>query len=70
MKSRAEKISLLSEMIAFAVVDGELHDKEYDFLFLLSKELEIEKVAFLDLFRKIFYITAIHILFFFSNNKI
>lgn len=52
MKSRAEKISLLSEMIAFAVVDGELHDKEYDFLFLLSKELEIEKVAFLDLFRK------------------
>lgn len=52
MKSREEKISLLSEMIAFAVVDGELHDKEYDFLFLLSKELEIEKVAFIDLFRK------------------
>jgi hypothetical protein len=52
MKSRAEKISLLSEMIAFALVDGELHDKEYDFLKLLSQELEIEKPAFLDLFRK------------------
>ena len=52
MKSRAEKISLLSEMIAFALVDGELHDKEYDFLKLLSQELNIEKPAFLDLFRK------------------
>ena len=27
-----EKISLLQEMIAFAVVDGELHDREYDLL--------------------------------------
>lgn len=52
MNSRSEKISLLSEMIAFALVDGQLHDKEYDFLFLLSQELEIEKAAFLDLFRK------------------
>jgi uncharacterized tellurite resistance protein B-like protein len=52
MKSRAEKISLLSEMIAFALVDGELHDREYDFLKLLSQELNIEKPAFLDLFRK------------------
>ncbi len=52
MKSQAEKISLLSEMIEFAIVDGELHDKEYDFLFLLSKELQIEKHIFLDLFRK------------------
>ena len=52
MNSRTEKISLLSELIAFAVVDGELHDKEYDFLYLLSQELGIEKPAFLDLFRK------------------
>ena len=42
MKSRASRISLLSEMIEFAIVDGQLHDKEYDFLYLLSKELEIE----------------------------
>ncbi len=52
MDTRAEKISLLSEMIAFAIVDGELHDKEYDFLLLITKELQIEKEAFLDLFRK------------------
>ena len=52
MNKRSEKISLLSEMIAFALVDGELHDKEYDFLKLLSQELAIEKPAFLDLFRK------------------
>jgi hypothetical protein len=52
MNTRSQKISLLSEMISFALVDGELHDKEYDFLFLLSKELQIEKPAFLDLFRQ------------------
>jgi hypothetical protein len=52
MNTRAEKISLLSEMIAFAIVDDELHDKEYDFLKLLSQELGIEKPAFIDLFRK------------------
>ncbi len=52
MNSKTEKISLLSEMIAFALVDGELHDKEYDFLLLLSLELEVEKPDFLDLFRK------------------
>lgn len=52
MTTRAEKISLLSEMIAFAIVDNELHDKEYDFLFLLSQELQIDKQTFLDLFRK------------------
>ena len=52
MDTRKEKISLLSEMIAFSIVDGELHDNEYDFLLLLSTELEIDKPTFLDLFRK------------------
>jgi hypothetical protein len=52
MDTRAEKISLLSEMIDFALVDGELHDKEFDFLSLLAIELGIEKPAFMDLFRK------------------
>jgi hypothetical protein len=52
MNTRAERISLLSEMIEFAIVDNELHDKEYDFLCLLSHELQIEKPAFVDLFRK------------------
>lgn len=52
MNSRAEKISLLSEMIAFAIVDGELHDKEYDFLKMIAVELKIDNPTFLDLFRK------------------
>ena len=50
MNTREEKISLLSEMIAFAVVDGILHDKEYDFLLMISEELEIDKATFLALF--------------------
>ena len=53
MDSYQEKISLLQEMIAFALVDGELHDREYDFLEIVSKELEIEKETFLKLFDKI-----------------
>ena len=52
MDSYEEKISLLSEMIAFAVIDGELHDREYDFLLLVSHELNIDKETFLDLFSK------------------
>ena len=52
MNPHQEKISLLSEMIAFAVIDGELHDLEYDFLLLISEELEIEKETFLELFNK------------------
>ncbi|WP_395059812.1 excinuclease ABC subunit B [Flavobacterium sp.] len=52
MNSHQEKISLISEMIAFAVIDGELHDREYDFLLLISEELEIEKETFLELFNK------------------
>lgn len=52
MDTYEEKISLLSEMIAFAVVDGELHDREYDFLWIIAQELEIEKSVFLELFGK------------------
>ena len=52
MNNREEKISLLSEMIAFAIVDGELHDKEYDILVSIATELQIDKPTFLDLFRK------------------
>jgi uncharacterized tellurite resistance protein B-like protein len=52
MNSREEKISLLSEMIAFAVIDGQLHDREYDFLLMVSQELEIDKTTFLDLFEQ------------------
>lgn len=52
MNNREEKISLLSEMIAFAIVDGELHDKEYDILLSIATELQIDKPTFQDLFRK------------------
>ena len=50
MDSYQEKIALLQEMIAFALVDGELPHREYDFLEIVSKELEIEKETFLKLF--------------------
>ena len=52
MNSYEEKISLLSEMIAFAVIDNELHDREYDFLLLVSQEVQIEKETFMDLFSR------------------
>nr|WP_294935479.1 TerB family tellurite resistance protein [uncultured Flavobacterium sp.] len=52
MDTYEEKISLLSEMIAFAVVDGELHDREYDFLWIVAQELGIDKAVFLELFGK------------------
>lgn len=52
MDSYEERIRLLSEMIAFAVIDGELHDREYDFLKMVSEELQIDKETFLSLFDK------------------
>ena len=52
MDSYQEKISLLQEMIAFALIDGELHDREYDFLEMVAMELEIEKTVFHKLFEK------------------
>ncbi|MFK7050095.1 TerB family tellurite resistance protein [Flavobacterium davisii] len=51
MNSQREKINLLQEMIEFAVVDGELHDKEYDFLWIVAQELQIDKATFLELFK-------------------
>ena len=38
-------------MIAFALIDGELHDREYDFLEMVAMELEIEKEVFHQLFK-------------------
>ncbi len=52
MEKLEEKLSLLQELIAFALVDGELHDKEYDFLELISQDLGIEKAVFLKLFER------------------
>jgi uncharacterized tellurite resistance protein B-like protein len=52
MHTHEEKINLLSEMIAFAIVDGQLHQREYDFLALVACELRIDKATFDDLFHQ------------------
>lgn len=52
MNTYEEKKSLLLEMIAFSTVDGHLHKKEYEFLFLIANELNIEKGGFNDLFHQ------------------
>ena len=52
MNTQEEKISLLLEMIAFSVVDGRLHQREYDFLILIATELKISKADFDDLFHQ------------------
>lgn len=50
MNTHEEKISLLSEMIAFSIVDGRLHEREYEFLALVADELKIDKAEFDELF--------------------
>jgi len=52
METYQEKISLLQEMIAFALVDGQLHDREYDFIEMIAQELEVDKEIYLKLFQK------------------
>lgn len=52
MPTYEEKRSLLLEMIAFAVVDGSLHKKEYLFLSMVAKELNLSEPVFKDLFHQ------------------
>jgi uncharacterized tellurite resistance protein B-like protein len=52
MNTHVEKINLLSEMIAFSVVDGRLHEREYQFVWIVAQELGISKKDFKDLFHK------------------
>ena len=52
MNTYEEKLSLLAEMIAFAVVDGKLHDREYQFLSIVANELKIKKEDFKNLFHE------------------
>lgn len=51
-KTKAQKVSLLLDMIAFAIVDGELHEREYNFLSLIAIELGIDKEEFKQLFHE------------------
>ena len=46
MINRAEKLSLLSEMIAFARIDNSLEEIEYNFLLGVAKQLEVTKQDF------------------------
>jgi len=52
MDNQEEKIKLLAEMIAFSVVDGRLHDREYQFVWIVAQELGISKDKFNALFRQ------------------
>jgi len=52
MNTETEKRSLLLEMIAFSTVDGHLHKREYDFLWLVAQELSIDLAVFHDLFHQ------------------
>jgi uncharacterized tellurite resistance protein B-like protein len=52
MGKHEDKINLLSEMIAFSVVDGRLHDREYQFVWIVAQELGISKNEFKDLFHQ------------------
>ena len=52
MHTYDQKISLVLEMIAFATIDGVLHQKEYAFLAIVANELKISKAVFDDLFHQ------------------
>jgi len=52
MNSYEEKLSLLSEMIAFAKIDGQVHEREYRFLSIVASQLKVESDAFKTLFKE------------------
>jgi uncharacterized tellurite resistance protein B-like protein len=52
MDTHIEKIALLSEMIAFSLVDGRLHEREYQFVWIVAQELGISKKEFNELFHQ------------------
>jgi uncharacterized tellurite resistance protein B-like protein len=52
MDTHIEKINLLSEMIAFSLIDGRLHEREYQFIWIVAQELGIDKNELNDLFHQ------------------
>jgi len=50
MSTRKEKLSVLSEMIAFARVDNTIKDEEYIFLRSVAQQLDIDEETFDSLF--------------------
>jgi len=59
MEKYEEKLALLTEMIAFSVVDGKLHEREYLFLSMIAEELQISKDDFKSLFHQENYLVVI-----------
>ena len=52
MNNHEEKLALLSEMIAFSVIDGRLHEREYLFLSMIADELQVKNEDFKMLFHQ------------------
>jgi len=52
MNTEEEKRSLLLEMIAFSTIDGQLHKRELEFLWIVAQELNIDRETFKDLFHQ------------------
>lgn len=52
MNTYEEKLSLLSEMIAFAKVDGQIHEREFQFLTIVAQQLRIDRDVFDNLFEQ------------------
>ena len=52
MNNYDEKLALLSEMIAFSLIDGRLHQREYMFLKMIADELSVENNDFNGLFHQ------------------
>ena len=50
MNTHEEKLSLLSEMIAFAKIDGTIHEREFQFLSIVASQLKVQKTDFETLF--------------------
>lgn len=52
MDDYKERLALVNEMIAFSVVDGRLHEREYLFLTMIAEELKVSKADFKSLFHQ------------------
>lgn len=52
MNTNEEKLSLLTEMIAFAKVDGQIHEREFQFLTIVAQQLRVNRDVFDTLFNQ------------------
>ncbi|TBX70365.1 excinuclease ABC subunit B [Flavobacterium silvisoli] len=59
MDTYEDKLALLTEMIAFSVIDGRLHEREYIFLSMIAQELQVKREDFNALFHQENYPTVI-----------